>query len=111
MTPDSGREAAARLMGWRTRMELRGAVALVTGGNGGLGQRICHALAAEGANIAVVYARSQEQATGVARDLTARYQVDAAPFACDIVNAAAIEQLIGDVGKRFGRIDILINDA
>jgi len=92
-------------------MELRGTVALVTGGNGGLGQRICHALAAEGANIAVVYARSQEQATGVARDLTARYQVDAAPFACDIVNAAAIEQLIGDVGKRFGRIDILINDA
>ncbi|HSR81401.1 MAG TPA: SDR family oxidoreductase [Hyphomicrobiaceae bacterium] len=92
-------------------MELRGAVALVTGGNGGLGQRICHALAAEGANIAVVYARSQEQATGVVRDLTSRHQVDAAAFACDIVDAAAIEQLIGDVGKRFGRIDILINDA
>jgi 3-oxoacyl-[acyl-carrier protein] reductase len=92
-------------------MELRGAVALVTGGNGGLGQRICHALAAEGANIAVVYARSQEQATGVVRDLTSRHQVDAAAFACDIVDAAAIEQLIGDVGKRFGRIDILLNDV
>ena len=92
-------------------MELRGAVALVTGGNGGLGQRICHALAAEGANIAVVYAKSQEQATGVARDLTSRHQIDAAAFACDIVDAAAIERLIGDVGKRFGRIDILVNDA
>ncbi|HET6927077.1 MAG TPA: SDR family oxidoreductase [Hyphomicrobiaceae bacterium] len=92
-------------------MELRGAVALVTGGNGGLGQRICHALAAEGANIAVVYARSQEQATDVVSDLTSRHQVDAAAFACDIVDAAAIEQLIGDVGKRFGRIDILVNDA
>jgi 3-oxoacyl-[acyl-carrier protein] reductase len=92
-------------------MELRGAVALVTGGNGGLGQRICHALAAEGANIAVVYARSQEQATGVVSDLTSRHQVDAAAFACDIVDAAAIEQLIGDVGKRFGHIDILVNDA
>jgi 3-oxoacyl-[acyl-carrier protein] reductase len=92
-------------------MELRGAVALVTGGNGGLGQRICHALAREGANIAVVYARSHEQAAGVARELTLRYQIDAAPFACDIVDGAAIERLIGDVTKRFGRIDILVNDA
>jgi 3-oxoacyl-[acyl-carrier protein] reductase len=37
-------------------MELKGTVAVVTGGNGGLGQRICHALAASGVNIAVVYA-------------------------------------------------------
>jgi 3-oxoacyl-[acyl-carrier protein] reductase len=92
-------------------MELRGTVALVTGGNGGLGQRICQALAAEGANIAVVYARSHEQATSVARDLASRYQIDAAAFACDIVDASAIERLIADVGKRFGRIDILVNDA
>jgi 3-oxoacyl-[acyl-carrier protein] reductase len=92
-------------------MELRGTLALVTGGNGGLGQRICHALAAEGANIAVVYARSHEQATGVARELTSRYQIDAAAFGCDIVDSTAIARLIGDVTKRFGRIDILVNDA
>ncbi|HLZ00761.1 MAG TPA: SDR family NAD(P)-dependent oxidoreductase [Bradyrhizobium sp.] len=40
-------------------MDLKGAVALVTGGNGGLGQRICHALAQEGAHVAVMYARSR----------------------------------------------------
>ena len=50
-------------------MDLRGAVALVTGGNGGLGQRICHALAKEGAHIAVMYAQSRDQAEGVAREL------------------------------------------
>jgi 3-oxoacyl-[acyl-carrier protein] reductase len=92
-------------------MDLRGAVALVTGGNGGLGQRICHALAREGANIAVMYAQSRDQAEGVARDLTSSYQINAAAFACDITEGAAVGKLIEDVTKRFGRIDILINDA
>ncbi len=92
-------------------MELKGAVALVTGGNGGLGQRICHALAQEGVHVAVMYAKSREQAEGVARELTSRYQVNAAAFACDIVDGAAIDRLIADVTKRFGRLDILVNDA
>lgn len=92
-------------------MELRGAVALVTGGNGGLGQRICHALAAEGVNIAVMYARSREQAEGVAAELAGRHQVQAKAFACDITDRAQVEQLIADVTGQFGRLDILVNDA
>jgi 3-oxoacyl-[acyl-carrier protein] reductase len=92
-------------------MELRGAVALVTGGNGGLGQRICHALAREGAHVAVMYAQSRDQAESVARELTTSYQINAAAFACDITDGTAVEKLIGDVTKRLGRIDILINDA
>ena len=92
-------------------MDLNGAVALVTGGNGGLGQRICYALAKEGVHIAVMYAQSKDQAEGVARDLTARYQINAAAFGCDITSDAAVAQLVTDVTARFGRIDILINDA
>jgi 3-oxoacyl-[acyl-carrier protein] reductase len=92
-------------------MELRGTVALVTGGNGGLGQRICHALAKEGAHVAVMYAASREQAEGVARELASQYQINAAAFACDITDAAAVEQLVGAVTARFGRLDILVNDA
>lgn len=92
-------------------MELKGAVALVTGGNGGLGQRICHALAREGVHIAVMYAQSREQAEEVARDLASRYQINAAAFACDITDGAAIAKLVDDVTKRFGRLDILVNDA
>ena len=92
-------------------MELKGAVALVTGGNGGLGQRICHALAQQGAHIAVMYAKSREQAEGVASELKSLYQVNAHAFACDITDDAAVKRLIGEVTKAFGRIDILINDA
>jgi 3-oxoacyl-[acyl-carrier protein] reductase len=92
-------------------MELRGAVALVTGGSGGLGQRICHALAKQGVHIAVMYAQSRDQAEGVARELTSGYQINAAAFACDITDATANAKLIGDVMGRFGRIDILVNDA
>ena len=92
-------------------MDLRGAVALVTGGNGGLGQRICHALAKEGVHIAVMYAQSRDQAEGVARELTSRYQVNAAASACDITDDAAVERVVGDVTRRFGRLDILVNDA
>jgi 3-oxoacyl-[acyl-carrier protein] reductase len=92
-------------------MDLNGAVALVTGGNGGLGQRICHALAAEGVHIAVMYAQSKDQAEEVARELTSRYQINAAAFGCDITDRSAVEKLIGDVTARFGRLDILVNDA
>jgi len=92
-------------------MELNGAVALVTGGNGGLGQRICHALAKEGVHVAVMYAQSRDQAEDVARSLASSYQINAAAFACDITDGAAVEHLIGDVTRRLGRIDILVNDA
>ena len=92
-------------------MDLKGAVALVTGGNGGLGQRICHALAQQGAHIAVMYAQSRDQAEGVARELTSRYQTNAVAFACDITDAEAVEKLVPEVTGRFGRLDILVNDA
>lgn len=92
-------------------MDLNGAVAVVTGGNGGLGTRICHALAREGVHIAVVYAQSRDQAEGVARELTLRHQINAAAFACDVTDGAAVERLVSNVAERFGRLDILVNDA
>jgi len=92
-------------------MDLNGAVALVTGGNGGLGQRICHALAKEGVHVAVMYAQSRDEAEGVARELASRHQINATAFACDITDDAAVAKVVDDVAKRFGRLDILVNDA
>jgi 3-oxoacyl-[acyl-carrier protein] reductase len=91
-------------------MELKGAVAVVTGGNGGLGQRICHALAQQGANIAVVCARSIDDAERVAGELR-RHDVETAAFSCDVTQPAQVQKLVDDVVQRFGRLDILINDA
>ena len=92
-------------------MDLRGKVALVTGGNGGLGQRICEALAREGVHLAIMYAQSREQAEGVAQGIAARHQVNAAAFQCDITDRAAVEALVTAVTARFGQLDILVNDA
>src|SRR6516162_9623607 len=92
-------------------MDLNGTVALVTGGNGGLGQRICHALAKQGVHIAVVYAQSRDQAEGVARELTSRHQINAAAFACDVTDGAAVARVVGAVTGPFSGIDILVNDA
>ena len=91
-------------------MDLKGAVAVVTGGNGGLGQRICHALASAGCNIAVVCARSIDDAERVAGELR-RHDADTAAFSCDVTQPAQVQKLVDDVMKRFGRLDILINDA
>jgi NAD(P)-dependent dehydrogenase (short-subunit alcohol dehydrogenase family) len=91
-------------------MDLNNAVAVVTGGNGGLGQRICHALARCGAHIAVVYAQSAGEAEAVARDIE-KLGVKAAAFACDVTKPGQVQRMVDDVVKRFGRLDILINDA
>jgi 3-oxoacyl-[acyl-carrier protein] reductase len=91
-------------------MDLKNSVAVVTGGNGGLGQRICHALAAAGSNIAVVYAQSASAAESVAGEISA-HGVAAAAFPCDVTQPAQVQRLVDQVLKRFGRLDILINDA
>src|SRR6516162_1909004 len=110
-TRGSGHREIAAPTYRRRKMELRGAVALVTGGNGGLGQRICHALAKEGVHIAVMYAQIRDQAEGVARELTSRHQINAAALGCEITDPEAVERVVGDVTGRFGRLDILVNDA
>ena len=91
-------------------MELQGCVAVVTGGNGGLGQRICRALASAGVNVAVVCARSIEDASEVSRQL-GDLGIESSAFRCDVTSEREIDVLMQDVFNRFGRIDILVNDA
>lgn len=91
-------------------MELKKTVAIVTGGNGGLGQRICHALARAGSDVAVVYAQSSQDAQRVATELRSS-GVRAEAMACDVTSPSAVEGLVARVLDTFGRVDLLVNDA
>jgi len=91
-------------------MELGGTVAVVTGGNGGLGQRICYALASAGSNVAVVYNRSKEEAKRVAAGLRGA-GVQSEAFQCNVTSPEQVDGMVSQVQGRFGRLDILVNDA
>jgi len=91
-------------------MQLKGKVAVVTGGNGGLGQRICHALARAGSDVAVVCAQSRDAAQAVAAQLKST-GVRAEAMTCDVTSPAQVQGLVSRVLETFGRVDLLINDA
>ena len=91
-------------------MDLKEKVALVTGGNGGLGRRICHALARAGVHVAVVCGVNIKAARDVAGEMRG-YGVESEAFACNLELPERIDQTVVDVAEHFGRIDILINDA
>jgi len=90
-------------------LNLKGKVALVTGGGQGVGRRICIDLAAEGAHVLVndLFAKRAEAVAQEINDAggTARAAV------ADITDEAAVDAMIAAGTQAFGRIDILVNNA
>lgn len=91
---------------------LAGQVALVTGSGNlkGIGRGIAESLAAAGADIVVHYASSKEQAEQVA-DRLRTYGSDVLVCQADIGDTAAVERMFDDTMARFGRLDVLVNNA
>ncbi len=85
---------------------LEGKVAVVTGGNRGIGRGIVEALHAEGAAV-VLTARRPENAERAAREVGER----AVGLACDVRLQASVEWLFGEVERRHGGCDVLVNNA
>ena len=104
-----GTTATTRLPGIRL-FDLTGRVAIVTGGTKGLGTAMAAGLASAGASVAVC-GRSESEANEVAARLADDYGVQTLGVAADVTQTADIESLIRQVGDRFGRLDILINNA
>ncbi|KJC35456.1 2-deoxy-D-gluconate 3-dehydrogenase [Bradyrhizobium sp. LTSP885] len=89
--------------------DLSGKVAIVTGGNGGIGLGMARGLADAGANIAVV-GRNEAKSAVAVEDLRQR-GVKAIAVTTDVTDASAVSAMIDRVVKDLGRIDILINNA
>lgn len=88
---------------------LDGQVAVITGGSRGVGFATAEVFAAEGATV-VICARGREGLEAAREQLTASGAVcHAVP--CDVTDDDAVQEMVADVLRRFGRIDILVNNA
>ena len=84
---------------------LKGKRVLVTGGASGIGAAVCGAFAGKGAAVAVVdldAAAAARRASGLD---------GARPYGCDVVDADAVERMVGTVADDLGSIDVLVNSA
>ncbi len=90
-------------------MKLRGQVAIVTGAGRNIGEEIAKLFASEGARIAIIDL-DQGRGERVARAI-ADAGGEAMALGADVSNGAAVEAAVAAVARRFGRIDILVNNV
>ena len=101
--------AQNRAVSVRQLFDLRGRVAIITGGSIGLGRQMAEGLAEMGANL-VLCARKAERCQTTAEELQ-QLGIKAVSCACDVRNQNSIQELVDSTIDQFGRIDILINNA
>jgi 2-deoxy-D-gluconate 3-dehydrogenase len=90
--------------------ELNGRVAVVTGGNGGIGLGMARGLAKAGARV-VVAARDEAKSAAAVRELSALGDAGALAIAVDVADERSVEALVAATVERCGRLDILVNNA
>lgn len=87
------------------QFRLDGKIAIVTGASSGLGARFARVLHAAGATV-VMTARRLDRLEALSAQLSGSF-----PVACDVADAAQREKLVANVMDKYGRIDVLINNA
>ncbi|MBU4310756.1 3-oxoacyl-[acyl-carrier-protein] reductase [bacterium] len=91
-------------------MRLKNKVALVTGGGRGIGRAISLALAKEGAKVCVNYFHSKDAAEEVVKRIKENGG-EAISHKADVSKLEAVNRMVEEINKQFGRIDILVNNA
>ncbi|MDP2897775.1 MAG: SDR family NAD(P)-dependent oxidoreductase [bacterium] len=89
---------------------LSGSTVIVTGGSRGLGKAIALAFAAEGAKVGLLCRRSYETAREVARQIEREGGI-AWAYPCDVADCGAVNSTIGDVFRKAGSLDLIVNNA
>ena len=91
-------------------MSLKGKIAIVTGGNSGIGMAIVLALAKQGANIVIDYVAHPEATESLEKQVTALGD-QAIGVQADVSKVADLQNLINAAVQKFGRVDIMVNNA
>src|SRR5438105_3425896 len=89
--------------------DLSGRIAIITGGSMGLGRQMAEGLAEMGAAV-VLCARKKERCQQAADELEQRGAKTLA-LACDVKDPASVQSMVEETLAKFGRIDVLINNA
>jgi NAD(P)-dependent dehydrogenase (short-subunit alcohol dehydrogenase family) len=92
------------------QLDLSGRVVIVTGGSRGIGRAIVQAFAEAGANV-VIASRKLDNCETVAQEVESSTGVQAMPFAYHAGRWADSDELVDAVYERFGRCDVLVNNA
>lgn len=91
-------------------MELKGKVAIVTGGTKGIGRAIAEALVRAGLDVCVS-ARGQTEIDDTLHELTTLQVGRVEGFVCDVRNHSQVKSLFAHAVSRFGGVDVLVNNA
>ena len=89
---------------------LAGKIALITGGNTGIGSGVALAYADEGADVAIAWIAREPDARSLVTEIERRGRRGLA-VRCDVTSEADVQALVRSVVERFGRLDVLVNNA
>ncbi|MBI5973088.1 SDR family oxidoreductase [Staphylococcus caledonicus] len=107
---DMNPKPVAELDEYKAGGKLKGKVALITGGDSGIGRSVAILFAKEGANVAIGYYNEHEDAEETVNRLK-EIGVEAKAYAHDLKDADQSKQLVEDVVKDFGGLNILVNNG